>query len=72
MRKQILHKVLILLFGLGCLGLFAFHSKSAVAANPTTVNFQGKVVNANGTNVADGSYTFVFRRAILAAVITVL
>lgn len=26
-----------------------------------TISFQGKVVNANGTNVADGSYTFRFR-----------
>jgi hypothetical protein len=31
------------------------------AANPSTINFQGKVVNADGTNVADGSYTFIFR-----------
>ena len=26
-----------------------------------TVNFQGKVVNSDGTNVADGKYTFVFK-----------
>ncbi len=26
-----------------------------------TINFQGKVVNSNGTNVTDGEYTFVFR-----------
>ncbi len=26
-----------------------------------TINFQGKVVNKNGTNVADGQYTFVFK-----------
>lgn len=26
----------------------------------STINFQGKVVNSNGTNVADGQYTFVF------------
>ncbi|HVZ66923.1 MAG TPA: hypothetical protein VG917_01545 [Patescibacteria group bacterium] len=25
------------------------------------INFQGKVVNSNGTNVADGSYNFVFK-----------
>jgi hypothetical protein len=31
------------------------------AANPTTISFQGKVVNADGTNVADGNYTFLFR-----------
>ena len=33
----------------------------AVAANPTTMSFQGKVVNANGTNVTDGTYAFVFK-----------
>src|SRR5665213_2223844 len=31
------------------------------AANPTTISFQGKVVNANGTNVTDGPYTFLFK-----------
>lgn len=31
------------------------------AANPTTVSFQGKVTNADGTNVTDGNYPFVFR-----------
>ncbi|MDB5185692.1 MAG: hypothetical protein JWL85_215 [Candidatus Saccharibacteria bacterium] len=30
------------------------------AANPQVINFQGKVVNANGTNVTDGSYSFSF------------
>ena len=32
----------------------------AAAGINKQVNFQGKVVNANGTNVANGSYTFVF------------
>ncbi len=36
-------------------------NKAADAANPTTMSFQGKVVNANGTNVADGTYTFTFK-----------
>ncbi len=39
-------------------------STSVKAANPTTVSFQGKVVNAGataGTNVTDGTYTFVFK-----------
>jgi collagen type VII alpha len=40
--------------------VFGF-SKTAIAANPTTISFQGKVVNANGTNVTDGSYTFLFK-----------
>lgn len=33
---------------------------AAVGINPT-INFQGKVVNKDGTNVADGQYTFVFK-----------
>ena len=33
---------------------------AAVGINKT-INFQGKVVNTNGTNVANGSYTFVFK-----------
>jgi hypothetical protein len=35
--------------------------KPVLAANPTTINFQGKVTNPNGTNVSDGTYSFVFR-----------
>ena len=31
------------------------------ALNPNTMSFQGKVVNANGTNVANGNYSFVFK-----------
>ncbi len=41
----------------GCL-LFP---RIATATNPTTMSFQGKVVNANGTNVTDGTYSFVFK-----------
>ncbi|MDL2363065.1 MAG: hypothetical protein QFB86_01635 [Patescibacteria group bacterium] len=43
--------------------LFAglLRSAPAEAVNPTTMNFQGKVVNANGTNVTDGNYSFVFK-----------
>ncbi|HVX24459.1 MAG TPA: tail fiber domain-containing protein [Candidatus Saccharimonadales bacterium] len=33
----------------------------AHAANPGTISFQGKITNANGTNVADGTYGFVFK-----------
>ena len=37
-------------------------SKNVFAASGInrTINFQGKVVNKDGTNVADGQYTFVF------------
>jgi hypothetical protein len=38
-----------------------FALKPAYAANPTTMSFQGKVVNADGTNVTDGTYSFVFK-----------
>ena len=33
----------------------------ATAGINRTINFQGKVVNRDGTNVADGQYTFVFK-----------
>lgn len=33
----------------------------ATAGINETINFQGKVTNTDGTNVADGSYDFVFR-----------
>ncbi len=35
-------------------------ANAAVGINKQ-INFQGKVSNANGTNVANGSYTFIFR-----------
>ena len=40
-----------------------FTPKSAFASTGInqTVNFQGKVVNSDGTNVVDGLYTFVFK-----------
>jgi hypothetical protein len=36
-------------------------SPKAYAANPNLINFQGKVINSDGTNVTNGSYTFRFR-----------
>src|SRR4051812_24958660 len=42
--------------------LFALSvSSHASAANPNLISFQGKVVNSDGTNVTNGSYTFRFR-----------
>jgi hypothetical protein len=35
--------------------------QTAIAANPTTVNFQGKVVNSDGTNPTSTTYSFTFR-----------
>ncbi|MFA7209415.1 MAG: H-type lectin domain-containing protein [Parcubacteria group bacterium] len=45
------------------LGGFFVCQKSALAAVGINkqINFQGKVVNSDGTNVADASYDFVFR-----------
>src|SRR5665213_2911037 len=60
MRKHILH-IGLMGIALGLLGLLFMGVKPALAANPTTINFQGKVVNANGTNVTDNTYSFVFR-----------
>lgn len=43
-----------------CVVLIGAPAQAAVGINKT-VNFQGKVVNTNGTNVADASYPFAFR-----------
>jgi hypothetical protein len=59
MRKKILHLVLLFV-GFSCLGLFLFGGQKAQAANPNLINFQGKVVNADGTNVTNGTYSFNF------------
>ncbi len=40
-------------------GTFTFRTQAATGINQQ-ISFQGKVVNSNGTNVANGSYTFVF------------
>ena len=62
MLKQIVKKALPLLLGLTILlGPFLFGNKTVNAANPSTISFQGKVVNSNGTNVTDGAYSFIFR-----------
>ena len=60
MRKQTFHKLLLVL-GTGLLGfLFIFGSKPVAATNPNLISFQGKVVNSDGTNVANGTYSFNF------------
>ncbi|MBX4201417.1 hypothetical protein KW803_00775 [Candidatus Saccharibacteria bacterium] len=41
--------------------LLLFTPKISNAAIPGTVNFQGKVVNNDGTNVANGTYSYIFR-----------
>ena len=47
---------LLLLFGL----FTALGFAPANAANPSLISFQGKVVNADGTNVTNGAYDFDF------------
>ncbi|MBA3757571.1 hypothetical protein H0X09_01785 [Candidatus Saccharibacteria bacterium] len=59
MRKQTTKQMLLLVM-LAIAGLFLVFPDVAQAANPNLINFQGKVVNANGTNVSDASYTFRF------------
>ena len=61
MGKQILRAFSGLLLGLLVLSLFALFPGRAKAANPATINFQGKVVNSDGTNVTNGTYSFIFR-----------
>jgi hypothetical protein len=42
-------------------GFILVAQKPAYAANPTTINFQGKVVNSDGTNPTNNTYSFIFR-----------
>ena len=60
--KQYSHSVIKLVFGLVLVcAFFIVTNKQIVnAANPQIISFQGKVVNADGTNVANGSYNFDF------------
>src|SRR5579872_2900304 len=55
----------LLFFLLGLIGLLlvssSIHAQGGSAGIYKTINFQGKVVNTNGTNVTDGTYSFVFK-----------
>lgn len=60
MRRHWKIKILIILAL--SVGIFAsLKPITANASNPTTVSFQGKVVNSNGTNVTNGTYSFLFK-----------
>ncbi len=61
--RTILPRVYTLLLTVIITGLFVTHTGVAHAATGINkqINFQGKVVNANGTNVTDGLYRFQFR-----------
>ncbi len=53
--------VSILVLGfLASIALISLPAKAATGINKQ-INFQGKVVNANGTNVTDGAYNFDFK-----------
>lgn len=61
MRIKLISKIFgVFLALMACVLLFG-GNKPALAASPTTVNFQGKVVNSDGTNVSNGTYSFIFR-----------
>lgn len=61
MRRGILGFFLCALLGvIGSLWLPSSHASAAVGINPT-LTFQGKVVNTNGTNIADGNYNMEFK-----------
>jgi hypothetical protein len=42
------------------LAVFSAPTVQAAAGINKQINFQGKVTNGNGTNVANGSYSFTF------------
>ena len=43
------------------LACFAFLATSQVSAAPTTMNFQGRLADASGNTVANGTYNMQFR-----------
>ena len=60
LRRQKLRKILTLVAGFFVLSAYLSGSVFAATGINQTINFQGKVVNTNGTNVTDGSYDMVF------------
>lgn len=50
----------IFLAALVSVGFFALSNVQAATGINEQISFQGKVVNSDGTNVTDGSYTFLF------------
>src|SRR5438874_1495376 len=63
MPKQRAKKLIFLIFGLLLATVFWRHAPVAEAAavnGYNVINFQGKVVNADGTNVTNGTYNFDF------------
>lgn len=52
--------IALLFFGLGLFSFSRSNTASAAVGINHQINFQGKLVNLNGTNVTDGSYSVVF------------
>src|SRR5262249_30983509 len=46
---------------LSVIALAAWPAQPAVAAINPTINFQGKLVNSNGTNIPNGTYNIEFK-----------
>jgi hypothetical protein len=64
MRITKFGKLTVLALGLAGLGLLLLSPPKTIAANPTTMNFQGKIVNfTGGTNITNpnNAYSIVFR-----------
>lgn len=59
-RRKLLASFLLMIPASAGVMLF-LAPKTTLAANPATINFQGKMVNADGTNVTNGTYTVIFR-----------
>ncbi|TXI33971.1 MAG: hypothetical protein E6Q53_02105, partial [Candidatus Moraniibacteriota bacterium] len=53
--------VSFLVASVGLSSFFVFQNAFAATGINQQISFQGKVVNSNGTNVTNGSYTFVFQ-----------
>ena len=65
-NKKFKKRIIFILISLIILGIFSLETFYASKAQATAgilhqINFQGKLVNSNGTNVADGSYDIVFK-----------
>ena len=56
-----LTRILVIGAAVAVLSSVLMPADRAAAINPATINFQGKVVKADGTNVTDGTYPFTFK-----------
>lgn len=58
--RKLSYALIAILVVLGGLFVFQVEAIHAAAGINKKINFQGKVTNTDGTNVTDGSYSFVF------------